>query len=307
MNRKISFRLFLAIPFLLGSLIITILLGYFFYQDEQQEIDNIANLSMKRLNVRVVQKLNKYLQNAHQINRLNIAAVKSGTINLKNLNQLHRYLILQLFETKSVTTVLFGTPQGEFRIVHQVSSDDFGVNTYLRPEELPYEAAISKANAPSINKVYSVNEAGDLVREIETVVNIDVRDRPWYRRAAESGKPGWTKPFQISSTNLLGINAYTPLYNSREQLQGVFSVNLSLHQIEDFLETQLADEDGEVFIIERNGFLIANSFNEPSYVTSKFIFDLSQKNPVTQPEKIQFQRLSVYRSSNPRMRETLAI
>ena len=98
--------------------------------------------------------------------------------------------------------------------------------------------------------------------------DLDVRNRPWYRQVMATGAPGWTKPFQMGRTNHLIINAHTPLYDEQNQLQGMFLAHISLHQLNDFLEQVAIGQTGEVFILERNGALIANSAGDPAYIAA---------------------------------------
>ncbi len=302
-HQPISLRNLLIVPFVVQVVGIVGLVGYLSYRSGQQAVDHLAHHLMEETGDRVVQKLDSYLQKAHRINQSNIVALRSGAISLDNLDQLHQYLILQFLQTKDVTTVLFGTPQGDLRVIHRVSPDDLGVNTHLQAGEPLYEAAISDVDSPALNQIYSIDAAGRLDRYLETMENIDVRDRPWYRRAVETQRPGWTAPFQIGRTNLLGKSAYAPVYNEANQLQGVFAVHLSLRQLNDFLKTLSASDDGQIFIMQRDGLLIADSIGALTYRTSER--ELSGREgttAVSQPGQITFQRLSAADSPDPVMR-----
>ncbi|MEA5539927.1 PAS domain S-box protein [Limnoraphis robusta Tam1] len=286
-QNNISLRWVLVVPFVLHTVGAVTLVGYLSYRSGRQAVEKLAHQLIKNVGQQVTQELDHYLQNAHEFNQRQIAAIQSGAINLQNLDQLHRYLILQHQQTEDLTTLLFGTPQGDFRVSHRVSPRDYGVTTKLQPEELPFEASFSTLSNPATLQIYSINEAGELMRPVETLQNIDVRDRPWYRQAVETGKPGWSPPFQIGSTNLLALNAYDPLYDQSRQLLGVFAVNISLNQLGDFLRNLEVGESGEVYIIERNGLLIADSMEEMPYSISGKP-DLSG---TAEPGTIVFQRL----------------
>ncbi|MFB2834070.1 PAS domain S-box protein [Floridanema evergladense] len=285
-SAKIRLWWLLVVPFVLQTVGTVALVGYLSYRSGQEAVENLAHQLMKNVGQQVTQELDRYLQKAHNFNQRQITAIESGAINLQNLDRLHRYLILQHRQNQELTTLLLGTPQGDFRVSHRVSKRDYGVTTHLKPGELPFEVAISKASNPAINYTYSVNQAGDLGHYLETIKNIDVRDRPWYRQAVKTGKAGWTSPFQISSTNILALNAYTPFYDKSRQLLGVFAVNISLNQLSDFLRRLEVGQSGEVFIIERNGLLIANSTKEASYSVSGKP-DLSG---ISEPGTLKFKR-----------------
>lgn len=265
---NVPLRWVLVIPFILQTAGAVALVGYLSYRSGEKVVEELAYRLMETVGHRITDELKHYLQSAHEANQRHIAAISSGAIDSQNLDRLHRYLILQHQQTDNLTTLLYGTSQGDLRVSHRVSPRDFGVATRLRATELPFEVAISKRSNPAINRTYGVNEAGELGRYLETIGNIDVRNRPWYRQAMATGKAGWTAPFQIGRTDLLALNAYAPIYNRAHQLQGVFAVNISLNQLSDFLRQLEVGQSGEVFIIERNGLLIASSTLESSYVVS---------------------------------------
>ncbi|MFB2938482.1 PAS domain-containing protein [Aerosakkonemataceae cyanobacterium BLCC-F154] len=284
-SAKIPLRWLLVVPFVLQTVGAVALVGYLSDRSGQQAVEKLAHQLMKNVGLQVTQELDRYLQNAHQFNKHQIAAVESGAIDLENLDRLHRYLILQHRQTEDLTTLLLGTAQGDFRVSHHVNPKEFGVVTNLKPGELPFEASFSNPSNPANLHLYSIDETGKLRRYLETIKNIDVRDRPWYRQAVKTGKAGWTSPFQIGSTNILAINAYTPFYNKSRQLLGVFAVNISLNQLSDFLQRLEVGKSGEVFIIERNGLSIADSTSETSY---SVVGNL--KEGIPQPGTVTFKR-----------------
>ena len=291
---KISLSLALVVPFV--SLIVgTVgLVGYLSYQSGQEAVKKVANQLMVNTGKQVNQELNLYLHTAHEANQRNIAAINAGVINLENIDQLHRYLILQHRQSQALTTFLFGSPQGDFRVSHRVNPSDFGIRTLLQTGELPFEIAVSKPQDPATNRVYSVDESGNLARFLTTIENIDVRDRPWYRQAVKNGKTGWSQPFQIGSTSLLALNAYAPFYDKSQQLLGVFSVNISLNRLGDFLRSLKVGQTGGIYIMDRNGLLIANSTTESSY----FVSGKQDLSGTAKTGTIEFKRLSANQLSN---------
>lgn len=256
-------------PFVALIVIAVGVVGYLSYKSGQQSVEKIANQLMKQLGQQFKQEIDHNLQNAYNTNQHNIAAFNAGVINLQNLDQLHRYLILKHQQDQNLTTLLFGTPQGDFRVSHRVNPTEKS-RSLLSSEELPYEVSVSGQSESEPNQLdlYSTNSAGQLVRYLETIKNFDVRDRPWYRLAVEAKKSGWSKPFQIGGSNQLAINAYAPLYDKAQKLLGVFSVNISLNQLSTFLGSLKVGQTGKIFVIERDGLLIANSTSQPNYVVS---------------------------------------
>ena len=299
-----SLRSLLLIPFVLQGMGITAVVGYLGYCYNQQIATDSATQMMAQTGDLVIQDLDSYLQQAHRLNQDHIAALRSGAINLTDLDTLHRYLILRFQQLPDVTTILLGTPQGDFKTIHRPEPAEITAGrTALTAADQPFEAGRSDEADPSQLRLHSIDEAGNLLRPLETIAAIDVRDRPWYRQAVATGKPGWSEPFQIGASNLLTISAYTPFYGADQQLEGVFSVNLSLDRLNRFLETLTIGTHGEVFIVQRDGLLIANSAQQPAYIASGVTpLSPAEQPPVSQPGTIQFQRLSALESRDPVIR-----
>lgn len=299
-------RLVLTVPFVVQVLGLVGIVGYLSYRSGKNAVNELAYQLMAESSDRITSDLNAYLHSAHQINRANIAALESGVVNLQDLDQLQRYMILQHRQLPAVTTLLLGTPEGEFRTIHRISATAAATGlSDVKPTELPYEAGRSDAADPSRFHLYTINEAGQLERYAGTLENIDVRDRPWYRRAAETGQPGWSEPFQIGASNELTINGYTPFYEASQRFAGVFSVNLALERLNDFLAEHAVSKSGQVFIVERNGQLLANSTGELPFTSSHIPPPLAPTTPpVFLPGEITFHRLSMATSANPVIRAT---
>ena len=298
-----SLQTLLIVPFVLQVLGVTGLVGYFSYRSGQRTIESLADKLMEETGDLVTQDLNSYLQMGHRINASHIAALRSGAISGDDLDQLHQFLVLQFFENQSTTSFLFGSPEGDFRFVNRVfPEDDFGVNTSVATGELPYEVGYASAANPSEVKVFSVDEAGNLLRQAEIIRKVDVRQRPWYRAAVEKGRPGWSKPFQIGRSEILAINAFTPFYDEADQLQGVFSVNFSLRRLDEYLKALSISDNGLAFIVDRQGLIIANSLDQPAYIATQPTS--SPEEGIFQPGLVEFERLSALESDNPIMRRT---
>ncbi|WP_204138571.1 diguanylate cyclase [Halomicronema sp. CCY15110] len=295
-------RLVLTVPFVIQVLGIVGVVGYLSYRSGKNAVNELAYQLMAESSDRITSDLNGYLQSAHQINRANIAALESGVVSLQGLEQLHRYMILQHLQLPAVTSIIVGTPEGEFRVIHRISANGL---SDVKPTELPYEAGRSDAVDSSRLNLYTINEAGQLGRYAGTLEDIDVRDLPWFRQAAETGQPGWIEPHQIGATNRLTINGYTPFYDPSQRFAGAFGVNLSLDRLNDFLAEHSVSPSGQVFIVERNGLLIANSTGELPFTSSHTAPHVATGTPpIFTPGEITFHRLSMATSANPIIRAT---
>lgn len=291
----VSLRTILIIPFVLQIFGITALVGYLSLRSGKKAVEEMAYRLIETTSEQVVNELDSYLSQARQVNQRNVAALRSGAISLDDLDALHRYLILQHLETPEITSVLVGTPEGDFRVSHRVDQDQTEF-TLLAPEDIPIEASRSMPRDPDQLGVYAVDEAGNLTREVFVIPNFDVRNRPWYQDAVNRGKPGWSELFQIGKTNLLAISGYVPVYDMNNRLEAVFSANLSISQLNSFLSKLNFARAGEVFIMEDNGLLVAHSSTLLSYDFFKNPNDVRTRG-------FYFDRVQATESSVPLIRE----
>jgi diguanylate cyclase (GGDEF)-like protein len=111
--RQLPLQWVLVIPCVLQTLGIVGLVGYLSYTSGQRSIQKLAYQLMENVDQQVSHELSSYLHSAHGFNQRQMAAVQAGVINPQDLEQLHRYLMLQHRQAEELTTLLFGTPQGD--------------------------------------------------------------------------------------------------------------------------------------------------------------------------------------------------
>jgi diguanylate cyclase (GGDEF)-like protein/PAS domain S-box-containing protein len=154
---------------------------------------------------------------------------------------------------------------------------------------------LDRALSPNAN-LYSVDAQGNPDRYLESIQDRTVKTRSWYRLAAETGKPGWSEIFQIGATDHLAISAYAPIYSDSQELTGVFAVNVSLRQLDDFLANLAFAKSGQAFIMQADGLLVANSTTDLTYITAHP--PLNTPPEVSSPQQVEFQRLTAAESDN---------
>ncbi len=305
-RRKFSLSLVLAIPFTIQAIVIAALVGYLSYRSGYRAVESLANQLMAKAGDLVTYKLDNYLQTARRINQTHITTLKSGALAPDDLDRLHRYLILRHRQFPEVSTLLYGSRQGDFLTSHRVSPEQAKAGyTPLQPTDLPFELGRSNPDDPSQLNVYTADESGNLGRYLETIEKIDVRERPWFDRAIKTQKPGWGQPFQVGTTNLLALPAYAPVDDDEGKLQGVFSVNLTLNRVGHFLEMLSVGKNGETFLLERNGLLLASSAREPSYwFSDEDSHSTTEESlPLSEPGNVEFRRIHASESPNPLLQE----
>ncbi|AFZ43900.1 multi-sensor hybrid histidine kinase [Halothece sp. PCC 7418] len=248
------------------------LVGYLSYRSGEKTVEDLANQLLKENSKHVIQDTNYYLRFIYQINQTDLPLDQSHDNSLDELDPIHRYFVHQQQNFPTITMMTFVRPNGEMLVTHRIS-------------ETQLEAGRSDHNHPQTVEIHAIQEDGTLGKQLRTIHNFDIREKDWYRQAVETGKNGWSTPFPMTvHHNLLGINTYTPLYGTAGNLQGVFAVGFSLERLNQFLAERAIGEQGQVFIIQRDGLLIANSTTDPLSYTPEP--PLLRSQPKTELERI---------------------
>ncbi len=266
----------LVIPFVTLIVGTVALVGYFSDRRGHFAVEKMEVQIAEKVKTHVETYLINYLKTPQLINRLNANALRLGQLDLNKPQALERHFLEQIKEF-NVDRIRVSNPQGGL-----ISSgkDDRG-----------YTTAFTENFKLGTLWVYGVDDLGNQTTLFQKQQNYDVRQRPFYQEALKAGKPIWTSIFvYVPSSQGLGISASYPIYDAKNQLQGVLSSDLTLNAINDFLKAMQVSENAEIFIVERSGLLVASSQPE-----TFFVANLSDK---------QNQRISANDSKNPLIRLT---
>jgi len=275
---KIPLHVVMVSPFVLQTLGTVTLVGYLSYQSGQKAVEDLAYQLMQEVGDRTDHYLRNYVKTPHLVNRLNADAVRLGELDITNANRLERHFLQQIQAFDAVSRIHFSNVQGGY------------IST--RNDERGLAVAATDDFVKGTLRVHKVNQQGDRTELLVEQQNYDARQRPFYQRAVEAGKPTWTDIYTyVPASRGLGISASYPLYNQANQLQGVLSSDLTLVAINAFLQ-DLKIGSGDIFIIDRSGQLVATSADELA----------SNSASSTSIDNLSIQQLQVTQSQEPLIR-----
>jgi sigma-B regulation protein RsbU (phosphoserine phosphatase) len=189
---------------------------------------------------------------------MNLNAVELGVLDFQKMGEAVPYFWRQVQTYKSISYVGFANEQGQW-----VRAGWF--NRFSGTEPLLLGEQLTVGGGDYL--LYNVDEKGNRTQLARKVPNYDVRTRPFYKVAFETGKPTWTKIFTSASSLSLTINASTPYYDRNGKPVGILTSSIGLEQISAFLQSLKISRTGQVFIIEPSGDLVATSLkNQPLWV-----------------------------------------
>ncbi len=252
---KFPLRTVLIVPFILQIIAAVGLVGYLSFRNGQQTVNNLVTQLQQGVNSRVKEKIHTYLEVADQVNKANISAFDRGIWNFNDFSSQEQqaWEQIQITSWSPMTIVGFGNTRGGHRAVER-----------LQDGTLVIRAA---ADNGGIYTTYATNSQGRPTKVISTSNPFDSRTRPWYIVAVQARHSAWTSIYPHIFTGELLLALSAPIYDKNtDNLLGVTYIIRSLDDISKFLRQIEISKSGKIFIIERDGLLVATSTTEKPYI-----------------------------------------
>ncbi len=237
------------------AITVTLILTFAFYNGRRAARELGLNLSAKTL-ASIEQHVESYLEKPSLLNRAHAATVRSGLLDLEDTEAIVNYFWEQsrLSAEADLDSLSFGRTNGDFVLIQRL------------PDETG-ELRLRTAETAPNREFYRLNALGERV-ELSRVQEYDPRDRPWYQAGVEAGEPVWSSIFQAADAATLNISSIVPIYDAGNRLQGVLAATIELAALNDFLGGLSISPNGEAFIVEASGEIVASSTSEPVVVTA---------------------------------------
>lgn len=255
LSHRLPLRTVLIIPFALQIFAAVGLTGYLSFRNGQQAVDELAEHLQAEISLRIEERLETYLSQAHLINQTNVMGVRLNTLDLTDLDALDRYFAQQIRLFDAVSYIYFANPQGAFSGAEQVPGESVNIGQAGRtgPEDDQFYT-------------YAVNERGQPTEQLSAVPGYNALTRPWYVGAVRGRSPQWGEVYVWAAPyQNLALPATQAVYDAQNELLGVFAVDLSLLDISTFLGQLEVGKTGETFIVDQQGQLIATSTSDPPF------------------------------------------
>ncbi|MDB9312406.1 adenylate/guanylate cyclase domain-containing protein [Spirulina sp. CS-785/01] len=244
--QKLPLRWVIIAPMILQISTAVGVVGWLSWRSGQRTVIDLATRLSTQVSQQIDKQVRNYLNTSELVLKVNQTAVETGNLKLNNFQQLERYFWEQTQLTEFVSTLFYGSAEGEFLQVEQ--------------SEPPTVSIRTQETAPNW-EVYQLNDQGERIKRVQ-VKEYDPRTRPWYENAVKSGGLTWSLIYVFIDPPVLGITPAIPIYQSSGELQGVMAIDLPLSQIGEFLSSLEISQSGEAFIIDRQGDLVASSTSE---------------------------------------------
>lgn len=252
--RKLPLRIVLVVSFVVQVVAAVGLTAGLSLRNGQKAVNDLAVQLSEEHIARIQEHLNAYLLQPNLLQRSSRSLLLYNDLDVADFTGLSRYFWHQLHASDGITSMYLGRPNGEFVGVQERDGGQL-VLWEVRAESAPQRTT------------YRLGELGDR-REAIATQDYDPRQRPWYQAVLRNGRSSWSPIYEFASQDysVLGITLAAPVYDERGEMNGVIALDMTLEQISQYLRALRISPNGEAFIMERSGQVVATSTDEPPFL-----------------------------------------
>jgi signal transduction histidine kinase len=249
-GKTFPLQIVLVLPFLIQIFAAVSLVGYLSFKNGQRAVNDLAEQLIDRTSEVVNEHLKSYLSIPQTLNQINASAISRGILDVRDRQTLGKYFWDQM-QAYDLTYIGIGLTTGEGLGAARYDGKTITIDDWT-------------AKPPNNTSTYATDNQGN-----RTQVNAqwDFKES-WYTQPIAANKPIWAK---IISANFptgpyIGVSASRPIYDSQNRLLGMIATDIHLLKLSDFLRSLNISQSGRVFLLERDGTLIASSGTEKPFV-----------------------------------------
>jgi two-component system sensor histidine kinase ChiS len=263
--RKVPLRAVLIVPFVLLIVWVVGLTGYLSYLNGQNAVRDLVGQLEQQVGDRVVQKLGDYLKTPQLVTQINADAVRLGFLDLEDIPALERHFQSQFWQFNNLQdSIRYGEarqsdpascpkpPPSKLTYIALASETGNYLDLGYNPSG-NLETTIRDRRRDDITRIWQVNPWGKRGDFLDTIPDYRPQSRPWYQKAAQTGKVVWLDPYLLLPYNDWIISVDRPIFNPQGELIGVADATLSLSGVSEFLHQLKVGQTGQVFILQPNG------------------------------------------------------
>ncbi|MDI9371050.1 MAG: response regulator [Synergistaceae bacterium] len=243
---RLSLRKVILAVSILQVLLLGLTLGYAFKRTSRRAVESFAHRLGSEVAARIEEHVESYMSTPLVINRLNEEAILSGRVNLANPRTWQPFFSERMHSFPSITDTFIGTVDGEFYGARRFDGE---IELVFACPEATGGVSVSCRSGPD-------GLAGE---QTASYPGFDPRTRPWYLAGAKAETSAWSEVFVHFALEVPTITAVRPVRGPDGDLVAVLGVDVTLSEISDFLGSQRLGEGGRAFILDEEGFIIADS------------------------------------------------
>ncbi|MFN6466145.1 MAG: cache domain-containing protein [Nostoc sp. DedVER02] len=252
-GKALPLQIVLVVPFLIQIFGAVSLVGYLSFKNGQRAVNDLAEQLIDRTSDVVNEHLKSYLSIPQTLNQINANAISRGILDVRDRQILGKYFWDQM-QAYDLTYIGMGLTTGEGLGAARYDGKTITIDDWTaKPPNNTYTYATdNQGNRTQVNARWDWNNFNE----------------SWYTQPIAAGKPIWAKIVtgNYPTGPYIAASASRPIYDSQNRLLGMIAIDIHLLKLSDFLRNLNISQSGRVFLLERDGTLIASSGTEKPFV-----------------------------------------
>jgi len=229
---------------MVGEIILAIgITGWLWYDNGKASVRSLTLDRCKEISARVESEIETLLATARNAAGAQIDFIKTDLIDLaapENRQPLLDYQMSFLRRHPYLTSIGFGFPDGRLSVAQRDPDNTLKELYSDAGDDMLYEKKLGE----------ELPEASPFV----------VTERPWFLKANEHRRPGWTDVYEFAgSPPQLGVSAFDLIVGDDSEVEVIALCDITLGPVDEFLNQLSLTENGRSAVLEGNGLLIAIS------------------------------------------------
>jgi diguanylate cyclase (GGDEF)-like protein len=248
MLSRFSLRTLLTLPYVLLVLLLAGIVGWLSYRAGSNAVDNLSGQLLTETVHRIAQAVDRHVGGSAAVldaafpPEVEAPADLSREIDLLRT----RFWLATSVHRDPNNYAYYGDRQGRF----------FGLWRYSE-SEAELRLRVQGEGPRTIQRFTGID--GPLGVATQEPRVFDPRERPWFVAAQNSPKPVWTAVYLDFKTNALVATRTKRVNNNAGQFEGVVATDMSLMQVNAFLQRLTLSANGVALVAEADGHLIGVS------------------------------------------------
>jgi signal transduction histidine kinase len=251
-GKAFPLQIVLVVPFLIQIFAAVSLVGYLSFKNGQRAVNDLAQQLMDRTTDVVDEHLKSRLSIPQTLNQINADAIRRGILDVRDRQTLGKYFWDQM-HAYDLTYIGIGLTTGEGLGAARYDGKTITIDDWT-------------AKIPNNTSTYTTDNQGNRT-QVNARWTWNNFSESWYTQSIAAGKPIWGKIVTINTPTgpYITASASRPIYDSQNRLLGMIATDIHLLKLGDFLRSLDVSHSGEVFLLERDGTLVASSATEKPF------------------------------------------
>jgi adenylate cyclase len=220
-------------------------IGIVTFVNSRSSINELSRALFQQISMATQQRVKAHLNPAYRVVQESHTLAQRSLLPIDSFDKLGDRLAERLRYESSLSELTFGDHEGRF--VGAARKDDQSVE--LRRSHIGQDGK-------TVGFSQQVEISGKKSPQKKRSGHYDPRERPWYKLATESNAAVWTTPYPWSNGDM-GITCARAIKDNTG-VRGVLTADFRLNSLSSFLKSIKIGETGKVYLINREGLLIAS-------------------------------------------------